>query len=242
MDPLSLGKIPGISIHEVKSHPDREDRQFEITVDKNYDFKQEEITLQQTPKNISFKDRFKLGRLLGCNFLGAIGSAIFTSFRSQKEITEYYVEKIKKMREGEFFEKLVEFNKKKKETDLEEKKIFFAFFVKVPSNTETDLLTGLSGLAKKAFADFSVEFDLEQNQIKFKRDRNILQTIAGIRIRGNPYEKFKQSNNIPKSIISEKLLEVAEDPFLKEVQKTQSTFLDILGFQQAKKNDDEPIL
>ena len=239
MNPIShLQNISGVQVRvlDEKEIPiGRTDKQYEVTINpETYDYSQESVIYKQKFKKISIKDRYNLGLLIGFNKLKSLVLAVFSSFKSQDELTKHYIGKLKNIKLEDFYKKCWHFYHKihVNKDDLL-KKLRFAYYPNEIRVNKEDADESDACLFRKALGNLkAIKDESKTLQVTINKDRNVLQTVAGVPMRCNKYKLFQNVGSVKKQeVISELLLSIPDEPILKEAQKTQLKFLEILGFE-----------
>jgi hypothetical protein len=231
-----LNTIPGIKVESAADSPNElstASKKYKVTVKDSYNYTKETEVYKQSIKNISFKERYTLGRLIGFGLIRSFFSAIFTILDDQTQVTQYYIEKLKNIKKEDFQAQSFKFyNNKNITRDILEDKLSYAFF-QIHANPDAkgsdDSPLAFFNKAKEQLV--SVDFVSSNKEITITKDRNKLQTIGSIPIRAQKYHFLSSAGlKMKENILSEELLSIPDEPIFKAVQKTQAKFLSILGF------------
>lgn len=211
--------------------PGRKDQQYKLLWEnEKYTLEHNKIIYIQEAKKISFIERYKLGRLVGRNAATSVVWAIFKTFTSQTQLTSFYCDKLRKIKDKDFFFDTLKFYKKRGESHSQlEARINFAFNHTMTVFDPTQP-AGVNGITSKAFKILtSINYDPSTHKVTIERDKNILQTICEI-----PYRKAQIASK-QELIVTEDLLKIPDEPIFSEVEKIQNKFLEILGFKLEDK-------
>lgn len=230
-----LKSIPGVTnVEEIESPAGRQDRQYKVTMDiDQYDDNEKTVVYTQANKKISFRTRTTIGKLIGYNRVQAFAFAVFTIFKSQERITDYYV---KKFKNANFFKTVKKFYAKKQINLYQlDKKIFMAFYVnsRAFQGDVDGTLTRVNAILLKIKSNInSITYNSQSHQMQLKKERHVLQELARFKMRNGPYSSLGRGDFKKEYIISEDALSIFDEPIFKEMKKIQRTVFTHLGFEK----------
>lgn len=236
-----IASIPGVTLTPLKDEISKETKEttlFKVTLDSsNYEFQPKQINYKLMQKDLSFKERYQLGKLSGSSTVAAFFKALTTYKKSQEDVAKYYIEQIKHYPISKLFSnELKEYEKNISREDLEAN-IETAFFDQ-PSGGSAMSKTAFESLVKKAKTDLSnIQFNSAHKTATIIEE-NFFQFIGSIPIRKNPYTYFKVSGILDdvKNTINNRLINLQDEPIFKHAHEIQDQFLNILGFEKIERD------